>query len=297
MTQLSITTDYVSSTGSPEQPVRLIGEAGFTHLHWCHHFTGDFAYMPCEIDAIRRLMAANNVKLLDVHGSSGDEKCWWSFDETQRLAGVELVKNRCLMLKELGGPGHVIMHIPACTVTRSEEDNDRQRKHFAQVLKSLDELVPWLEKEGVRIALENTFNDTWETIEAALSRYPASVVNFCYDSGHGNVLAGSEEKQLPLLKKNRNRLGALHLNDNDGVHDLHQPPFMGTVDWQALADIIKDSSYRGPLSYEITMRHTPFTFIDPETQKPGPQPEANQKAYLADAHERCERFAKMVGEL
>ena len=68
MTQLSITTDYVSSTGSPEQPVRLIGEAGFTHLHWCHHFTGDFAYMPCEIDAIRRLMAANNVKLLDVHG-------------------------------------------------------------------------------------------------------------------------------------------------------------------------------------------------------------------------------------
>ena len=134
MTQLSITTDYVSSTGSPEQPVRLIGEAGFTHLHWCHHFTGDFAYMPCEINAIRRLMAANNVKLLDVHGSSGDEKCWWSFDETQRLAGVELVKNRCLMLKELGGPGHVIMHIPACTVTRSDEDNDRQRKCFAQVL-------------------------------------------------------------------------------------------------------------------------------------------------------------------
>ena len=61
-------------------------------------------------------------------------------------------------------------------------------------------------------------------------------------------------------------------------------------------NIIKDSSYRGPLSYEITMRHTPFTFIDPETQKPGTQPEANQKAYLVDAHERCERFAKMVGE-
>ena len=156
--------------------------------------------------------------------------------------------------------------------------------------------MPWLEKEGVRVALENTFHDTWENIETALSRYPASVVNFCYDSGHGNVFEGSAEKQLPLLKKNRNRLGALHLNDNDGAHDLHQPPFMGTVDWQALADIIKDSSYRGPLSYEITMRHTPFTFIDPETQKPGTQPEANQKAYLVDAHERCERFAKMVGK-
>ena len=45
---IAINTDILSSTGDPEMILRLIAEAGFTHLHWCHHWASDFAY--CEYE-------------------------------------------------------------------------------------------------------------------------------------------------------------------------------------------------------------------------------------------------------
>ena len=35
---IAVNTDILSSTGDPEMVLRLIAEAGFTHLHWCHHW-------------------------------------------------------------------------------------------------------------------------------------------------------------------------------------------------------------------------------------------------------------------
>ena len=43
---LSMSTDYAEDTGSPELQLRRIAEAGFTHVHWCHHWDDDFLYGP-----------------------------------------------------------------------------------------------------------------------------------------------------------------------------------------------------------------------------------------------------------
>ena len=73
----------------------------------------------------------------------------------------------------------------------------------------------------------------------------------------------SEDKGAPAagaahLEPYKNRVQALHLNDNDSSGDQHQPPFYGTVDWQRMVKILAESSYRGrPLSFELGMRKKP----------------------------------------
>ena len=87
------------------------------------------------------------------------------------------------------------------------------------------------------------------------------------------------------------RLMALHLHDNDGRGDLHQPPFMGTVDWPRLAEILRQSSYPREISFEISIRNT--AFFRQENAEGQPSPETI-RTFLADACERCRRFAAMV---
>lgn len=98
---LSITSDYASGTGSPEPYLKRIAGAGFSHVHWCHHWHSDFIYSDHEIDQIARWMGEYGVKLNDLHASAGIEKFWISAREYERLAGVELVKNRIHMAARL----------------------------------------------------------------------------------------------------------------------------------------------------------------------------------------------------
>lgn len=233
------------------------------------------------------------LRLLDVHGSMGHLNSWASPDESRRRAGVELVKNRAEFLRFMEGEGHLIMHLPAIYHTDSAEEEELHRRQFAQFEHSMDELLPICEKLDVVLALENMPNDTWELLETAFEHYPANRVGLCYDSGHGNICKDC----LPLLERNKSRLRALHLNDNDAVHDAHQPPGMGNVDWETLARILRTSSYRGPLSFEITMRSTPFTHFTAEGIPKAEQSIADQMAFLEDACIRCARISAMVNSL
>jgi sugar phosphate isomerase/epimerase len=106
---LSITTDYFNDSGNPAPYLRRIAEAGFSHIHWCHHWRSDFLYSDAEIDQISKWLQEFGLQLNDLHGSEGMEKSWVSAQEYRRLAGVELVKNRIYMAAKLGGDV-VIMH-------------------------------------------------------------------------------------------------------------------------------------------------------------------------------------------
>lgn len=124
--KLSIATDFASSTGEPASALRVIAEAGFTNIMWCHHWCDDFLYGRDEIAHIKGLLRDFGLVLSDIHGSQGVEKCWHSPVEYRRKAGVELVSNRIRMLRELDGDGTVMMHVPnfelsiGCTPFRVE---------------------------------------------------------------------------------------------------------------------------------------------------------------------------------
>ena len=290
MTRLSITTDYCVSVGDPEPYIRLIAGAGFSHLHWSHNFLDDHLYSASEFREIRAMLKKFRLRVLDVHGSLGRQCSWCSLAEEERRAGVGLVKNRAELLVETEGEGVLIMHSPAVYTSDTPEEVERRHAAYRMFVRSMDELLPELERMGVVLALENMPNDTWELLESSFKRYPAERVGLCYDSGHGNIC----RSQLEQLEHGKSRLRALHLNDNNGIRDLHQSPGMGTVAWERLADIIASSAYTGPMSYEITMRATPFTVTQADGTMAAEQPESSQKAFLRDAFRRCGEFSALV---
>ena len=259
---LSLTTDYVKSTEDPSPYLCNIGKAGFSHIHWCHQWNTDFLYSKWEIEQIARWLDEYGIKLLDLHGSAGKEKGWMSAKEYERLAGVELVQNRIDMTATLGG-GVVIMHI-------SDVPGPEPLR------KSLDELEPFARERSIRIAVENG-KTNFDAIEWVLEHYDAGYVGVCYDSGHGNMAGDG----LDRLDRVKDRLISVHLHDNDGEGDLHNPIFSGTTDWQRLAGIMAKSSYTGPVSSEASQ---PKSGIEDEWE------------FLRVAFDVGTRFAAMIEE-
>jgi sugar phosphate isomerase/epimerase len=242
---LAITSDYVQSLGDPQPYLRCIAEAGFSHLHWCHEWDTDRLYTREEIRQIGAWLKEYGLRLLNLHGSQGREKYWVSSVEAQRLAGIELVRNRLQMTARLGGEV-VILHIPTFVPPEIRPE------WLAHIRRSLDDIQPFARSHAVRVALENMDGDDFEMLETLLGEYDAGFLGLCYDSGHAN-LGGLGMKGLERLKE---RLIAVHLHDNDGLTDQHKLPFTGSIDWTALAHLLAASSYRQCLNLEVIIHET-----------------------------------------
>jgi sugar phosphate isomerase/epimerase len=239
---LSVTTDYVQDTGSPEPYLRAIGETGFTHVHWCHHWNTDFLYATSEIDQIAAWLDAYGLRVLDIHASHGREKAWASPFDYQRLAGIELVQNRIAMAAALGSDV-IILHLPRLAGPDDPE--------LAYVRSALDALAPYARDRGVRIALENMGHDDFAVLRRLFALYPSDFLGLCYDAGHGNL----DGRGLEYLETVKDRLISVHLHDNDGTADQHRLVFSGTIDWARLARILATSSYEKCVNLEISMKN------------------------------------------
>ncbi len=291
---IALNTDYLEGTGHPEKYLRMMAEAGFSHVHWCHQWNSDFLYSPSEIAEYKKILKRNGLTLLDIHGSSGQEKRWFSPDEYSRKAGVELVINRMEMLVEMEGEGVLMMHPPYYSEYYTEEDKRKRQIEIDAQMRSLDELIPAMEHYGVKIALENLPADTFEVLPKYLKEFPAEWIGVTFDSGHANMLSRNGLKHIWNVK---DRIEALHLHDNDGEPtDLHQPPFYGIIDWENIAKLVRESSYGAtgrPLSFELSMRNTPFY----DKELGANQPEEKIKAYLEDAYSRCKKVVEIYESL
>ncbi len=280
--QLAVNTDFDKGTGSPLPCIEAARRAGFTHVIWGHQWDTDFLYSHAELNAISRCLETHNVSLLDVHGSSGVEKCWYSPIEYERLAGVELIRNRIEMTASLGGDT-VVLHPMICN------NADLLANCRAQGVRSLRELEAFVRNSGVVLALENLFadehteqSDDWEqcfeTIEYFFELFSAEFLSFCWDTGHCFILGeGALERAAQLAKA---RLRALHLNDNRGDSDQHSPPLTWSDRWQFIAETIAGSPYpdHKPLALEIN--------ANPNNAEPG--------AFLRESYRKAVAFLTLL---
>jgi sugar phosphate isomerase/epimerase len=230
-----MTTIYKESQGSPEPYLQAIAAAGFTHIHWSHHWSTDFLYSMPEVAQIKRWLKDYALQVLDMHASAGREKRWDSSREYRRLAGVELVRNRLELAASLGA-GAIVLH------AYPDQSYEFQRR-------SLAELEPYARLLGVRIALENLFEGNLERLAQLFNEFSPDFLAFCYDTGHGNMLQGS----MDFLERWNDRLAAVHIHDNDGTADQHRLPFTASVDWARFARLVAESAYHLPLNLECTL--------------------------------------------
>jgi sugar phosphate isomerase/epimerase len=244
---LAINTDYKASDDNPEPYLQQIAEAGFTHIHWCHHWYSDHLYSEAEINGISRSLQSLGLTVNDLHASAGKNAFYYSEDEAARLARVDLVKNRIHMANRIG-TDVIVLHIP-----EQPEQSKENIDFWDAVHRSMDLLVPFARERNVRIAFENLFPANYITLEKVLAAFNPSDVGICYDPGHGNIVGGG----LDFLEKVKDRLIALHLNDNDTTADQHNYIFSAVADWDRLARIIAASAYdKKTMTMELAINAT-----------------------------------------
>lgn len=99
-------------------------------------------------------------------------------------------------------------------------------------------------ENGVTLVFENTAGHL-ENFKHVSELIPDA--KFCYDNGHEFLFS----RDANLLSYFGERLGALHITDNNGTHDNHFIPFDGIIDFEKVSKEIADNGYNGTLMLEL----------------------------------------------
>jgi hexulose-6-phosphate isomerase len=126
------------------------------------------------------------------------------------------------------------------------------------------ELLPFAKEHNVKIATENMWNwkkfhrhscfaacATPESFNAHLDAVNDDYLVACLDIGHAEM-KGSETSAPEMIRGLNKRLKALHIHDNDKLHDSHQIPFSMNIDFAAIVDALQEIGYDGYLTLEAS---------------------------------------------
>lgn len=228
-----------------EKKLQLFAEHGFRYIHWCDDWNNDVVYAQDEIGMYNQLIGKAGLRCIDVHGTATSRIRIDAEEDALQDQYVQLLENRIEFCSSVGGDA-VVVHPPP---TRGEGYSSSLRRS----LRVFEKVRPLCEDLGITLAIENCFPKDEEAISFYLDKFPPEFVGFCFDSGHAHM-----NGNLNQLLGFGERLRALHLHDNRGEKDDHQPPFWGTIDWKRVLRWIKDSRYTKPINFEIT--HNPELF-------------------------------------
>lgn len=125
-------------------------------------------------------------------------------------------------------------------------------------------LLPFAKEHNVKIATENMWNwkkfhrhssfaacATPESFNAHLDAVNDDYFVACLDIGHAEM-KGSDTTAPEMIKALGNRLKALHIHDNDKLHDSHQIPFSMNIDFTAVVNALKEINYDGYFTLEAS---------------------------------------------
>ena len=137
-----------------------------------------------------------------------------------------------------------------------------------------ENILPLAEQYKVRIALENMPAVPFKADELKpVTSQPETIMRYidmmnspyfcaCLDTGHANCAKIQPAEFARLLGK---RLIALHLHDNSGYSDAHTLLYTGNVNWQGLAEALREIGYNGWLNLEWKVGGFPKDYM-PEAE-------------------------------
>ncbi|MDR0720155.1 MAG: sugar phosphate isomerase/epimerase [Treponema sp.] len=269
---LALATDYNGESRNTEKIRRTLSSiagAGFSHIHWCHEWRGGYLYSVWEMRQIREWLDILGLRVKGVHASCGEIrfqyaatrdfeeerenlKDYVSQNEYNRLAGVELIKNRIDLARELE-TGEIVLHLPL-PFRIFENDVSFKEKFYTAAFRSFDELKCYCLEKQVRICVENLYdcpeNFQKEMFDRLFARYESNYMGICFDTGHGNI--GSHDC-LHFARCYTERLFIAHIHDNHGTGDEHLIPFEGSFNWEGFAEIVAKSPCESPCLLELNM--------------------------------------------
>ena len=124
-------------------------------------------------------------------------------------------------------------------------------------------LIPYAAEYGIKIGVENMFQrdplrkcivaDTCSDADEFV-RYIDTLnspqITACLDVGHVALPLGDLTAADVIRKLGHDRLGALHIHDNDYTNDQHILPYLGKLNWAEIATALGEIDYQGDFTYE-----------------------------------------------
>lgn len=110
-------------------------------------------------------------------------------------------------------------------------------------IERLKRIIAHAEKTGFVIGFENSVS--LPHYEAVFDNIQSEAVHFTFDSGHWNEFC----RDADIYRRYHDLMIITHLNDNDGVHDMHVIPFDGCCDFKLLAPYLK---HMDRLTFEVS---------------------------------------------
>jgi len=102
-----------------------------------------------------------------------------------------------------------------------------------QALPFFRKLLPAIERSGLKIAIENIFETSPESLTKLVSAIDHPLCGYCFDVGHWNLFA-ADSRMENWLDALADKLYHLHLHDNLGATDQHLPLGEGHIDFTPL---------------------------------------------------------------
>ena len=166
---------------------------------------------------------------------------------------------RSLEVSGILGAEVCVIHPIHHTVYRGHEE-----ELFERNMDFYRTLIPYAKEYGVKIGVENMFqhdpkrkyivHDTCST-SAEFIRYidtlDSDSITACLDVGHVALPLSDETAADVIRALGHDRLGALHIHDNDYSRDQHHLPYLGKLDWMEIAKALGEIDYKGDFTYEV----------------------------------------------
>ena len=132
-------------------------------------------------------------------------------------------------------------------------------------VETLRKLVENAKEHGIDLMYEpvDTRQDDIESVSEILEKVPNLYLHI--DIGHANLFGRKPE---PFIEKFYRRLRHVHMDDNDGIRDLHIPlgAGRGIVNWKNLIEILKQY-YNGTITLEIFSEDRDYVLLSKEKLK------------------------------
>ncbi len=156
------------------------------------------------------------------------------------------------------GAKYIVIHPINMAIKWKNEQLDFERN-----MSEFGKITSLLKEFGIKNGVENMFgwdSDTGRNCHTGCSTTEDMIKYLdglndreaycnCLDIGHMNIHAINPADTIRALG---DRIELLHVHDNNGVTDQHNPIGMGIIDWQDVASALKEINYKGVFSLELS---------------------------------------------
>jgi len=255
---LSTQTDVVFAKCGIDEGLKIFAKAGYEALDYSMFgMTGDDHFLNnCDVEAFaKELRGKAEAVGLQFNQAHAPFPCWRNGDEVYNAKMPERLANSIRIAGILGAKA-IVVH-PIAYI----RPGDAQKAFNFEMYRKLE--VVALEY-GTKIALENMWGHDSRrgyivpnvcSFAKDLCEYYDDLANpaaytVCLDLGHCGLVGEEPDDAIRILGKDR--LGALHIHDNNYRADSHTVPYDcgAKMNWDNITRALGEIGYQGDFTYE-----------------------------------------------